>query len=143
MSGRWPATAGPGCLLVLILVLLNLQASQLPGKGGFEADPAGPQPALEEATPDCEVPPPSPYPGHQREEILHQLGVQPWHAAGFRGAGLKVAILDTGFHGYRAFLGHALPAQVTARSFRPDGNLEARDSQHGILCCEVVHALAP
>ena len=29
------------------------------------------------------------------------------------------------------------------RSFRSDGNLEAHDSQHGILCGEVVHALAP
>ncbi len=30
-----------------------------------------------------------------------------------------------------------------AKSFRNDGNLEARDSQHGILCGEVIHALAP
>src|SRR5262249_38624940 len=29
------------------------------------------------------------------------------------------------------------------RSFRADGNLEAKDSQHGILCGEVVHAFAP
>src|SRR6202008_4990249 len=36
-----------------------------------------------------------------------------------------------------------LPEHVTARSFRADGNMEARDSQHGILCGEVVHAIAP
>ena len=66
-----------------------------------------------------------------------------WHAAGCRGQGVKVAVLDTGFRGYRDFLGKALPAKVTARSFRADGNLEARDSQHGILCGEVIHALAP
>src|SRR5262249_33569648 len=36
-----------------------------------------------------------------------------------------------------------LPARVQARSFRFDGNLEARDSQHGVLCGEVVRALAP
>jgi subtilisin family serine protease len=41
------------------------------------------------------------------------------------------------------YLGKGLPREVTARSFRDDGNLEARDSQHGILCAEVVHALAP
>jgi subtilisin family serine protease len=29
------------------------------------------------------------------------------------------------------------------RSFRRDHNLEARDSQHGILCGEVIHTLAP
>src|SRR5262249_11917243 len=36
-----------------------------------------------------------------------------------------------------------LPEHVTIRSFRQDGNLEAKDSQHGILCAEVVHAVAP
>jgi len=56
---------------------------------------------------------------------------------------MKVAILDSGFCGYRAYLGKVLPAQVKVRSFRTDGNLEARDSQHGVLCGEVIHALAP
>src|SRR5262249_26692420 len=59
------------------------------------------------------------------------------------GRGLKVAILDSGFRDYRTALGKALPEQVTACSFRSDANLEARDSQHGILCGEVVHAIAP
>src|SRR5581483_9747219 len=40
-------------------------------------------------------------------------------------------------------LGKALPAKVSVHSFRKDGNLEARDSQHGILCGEVIHTLAP
>jgi hypothetical protein len=76
-------------------------------------------------------------------ERLEQLGARAWHARGWTGRGVKVAVLDTGFRGYRAHLGHALPAHVPARAFRADGNLEARDSQHGILCGEVVHALAP
>jgi hypothetical protein len=84
-----------------------------------------------------------PAPAVPREKCLADLGVTAWHAAGHRGQGVKVAILDTGFRGYRDFLGKALPARVTARSFCSDGNLEARDSQHGILCGEVVHALAP
>jgi subtilisin family serine protease len=74
---------------------------------------------------------------------LAALGVDQWHKTGARGRGAKVAILDTGFRGYKNFLGTALPANVTARSFRKDGNLEARDSQHGILCGEVIHTLAP
>src|SRR5262249_10107179 len=45
--------------------------------------------------------------------------------------------------GYRAYLGKALPERVTVQSFRRDGDLEARDSRHGILCGEAVHALAP
>ena len=72
-----------------------------------------------------------------------QVGADRWQAGGFRGRGVKVAVLDTGFRGWREHLGKALPAHVTARSFRADGNLEARDSQHGILCGEVIHTLAP
>jgi hypothetical protein len=71
------------------------------------------------------------------------LGVARWHEAGYCGQGIKIAVLDSGFRGFRAHLGQDLPARVTARSFRSDGNLEAKDSQHGILCAEVVHALAP
>jgi Subtilase family len=78
-----------------------------------------------------------------REEALARLGVDIWHQAGHRAQGTKVAILDSGFHEYQSFLGKVLPASVTVRSFRTDGNLEARDSQHGILCGEVIHALAP
>ncbi len=54
-----------------------------------------------------------------------------------------MAVLDSGFHGYQAHLGAALPPTVKVHSFRFDGNLEAKDSQHGILCAEVIHALAP
>jgi subtilisin family serine protease len=118
------------CLLALGL---------LGGRGGLEAG------ALwhEEATPDCGPVAPDTDPVQHRKVRLANLGVDRWHAAGIRGRGVKVAILDTGFRGYRAQLGKALPAQVTTHSFRPDGNMEARDSQHGILCAEVVHALAP
>lgn len=77
------------------------------------------------------------------ESHLALLGVPRWHEAGYLGKGTKVAILDSGFRDYRTFLGRSLPKQVAARSFRFDGNLEARDSQHGILCAEVVHAMAP
>src|SRR5262249_32254888 len=65
--------------------------------------------------------------------LLAQLGIARWPAAGYGGRGVKVAILDSGFRGYRKQLGKALPARVTVHSFRRDGNLEARDSQHGIL----------
>jgi subtilisin family serine protease len=100
-------------------------------------------PAAEEATPDSVVPPSKYAPAWLRQQHLARLGVERWHAAGYRGQGIKIAILDSGFRGYRQFLGKALPARVTVRSFRVDGNLEARDSQHGILCAEVLHALAP
>ncbi|MGE3808743.1 MAG: S8 family serine peptidase [Gemmataceae bacterium] len=79
----------------------------------------------------------------ERERILSAIGATRWHQAGFRGQGIKVAILDSGFRGYRDHLGKALPKQVTVKSFRQDGDLEARDSQHGILCAEIIHAVAP
>lgn len=78
-----------------------------------------------------------------RPEQVAKLGADAWHQAGYRGKGIKVAILDSGFRGYKDQLGKALPEHVTARTFRKDGNFEARDSQHGVLCAEVVHALAP
>jgi hypothetical protein len=78
-----------------------------------------------------------------RAGLLARLGLDRWHSAGHRGAGITVAVLDTGFRGYRSYLGTALPASVRTQSFRLDGDLEARDSQHGILCGEVIHALAP
>ncbi len=79
----------------------------------------------------------------ERNRLIARLGAEPWHRTGTLGKGIKVAILDSGFRGYRAYLGDILPASVKARSFRHDGNLEARDSQHGIMCGEVIHALAP
>ncbi len=100
-------------------------------------------PAAEEATPETLAPRSKDAPALARRHHLERLGVERWHAAGFRGQGVKIAVLDSGFRGYRQFLGGALPANVTVRSFRQDGNLEARDSQHGILCAEVLHALAP
>jgi subtilisin family serine protease len=110
------------------------------GFGDFSA-PLGPSPSRAE----------TPQSGSEAEvalqasqgRLLGRLGSLSWHKAGYRGRGVKIAILDTGFRGYRAHLGKALPAVVKVHSFRLDGDLEARDSQHGILCGEVVHTLAP
>lgn len=74
---------------------------------------------------------------------LAGLSVPAWHDAGVQGQGMTVAVLDSGFRNYRDFLGKGLPASVGVRSFRKDGDLEARPSQHGILCGEVLHTVAP
>jgi subtilisin family serine protease len=93
----------------------------------------------------------------ERRQHLEALGVAAWHDAEHRGAGMKVAVLDTGFRDYRRLTKHpaasladsesssagVLPSPVGVRSFRPDGQLDARDSQHGLLCTEIVHAVAP
>jgi hypothetical protein len=118
----------------VILVLLAL--------GPIPATRAG-QESGDSATADSSNVTAEPFPAVQRSACFARLGVDQWHKAGQHGHGVKIAILDSGFRGYRDFLGTALPARVTARSFRGDGNLEAKDSQHGILCGEVIHALAP
>ncbi|MCK4732288.1 MAG: S8 family serine peptidase, partial [Methanophagales archaeon] len=59
-----------------------------------------------------------------------------------------VAIVDLGFEGYEDLLGTELPANVTVRSFRVDGDitgggLPILDRVHGTACAEVVHDVAP
>src|SRR5438552_2794477 len=122
----------------LILGVCCLAVLTLTMRGAAET-PAASAP---ESTPESAA---RPYadPLQARLQPLTRLGVDRWHQTGYRGRGVKIAILDTGFRGYRAHLDRALPAQVTPKSFRSDGNLEAKDSQHGILCAEVLHSLAP
>jgi hypothetical protein len=96
-----------------------------------------------DATPDSAAHPSGAHPALERLKHLARLGVDRWHAARYRGKGIKIAVLDSGFRGYRQFLGNALPDHVTVRSFRNDRNLEAKDTQHGILCAEVLHTIAP
>ena len=82
-------------------------------------------------------------PSLERRTHLANLGALRWHQDGRRGKGVKLAVLDSGFRDYRQFLGKGMPARVKTQSFRRDQNLEARDSQHGILCAEVLHSIAP
>ena len=97
----------------------------------------------EEAAPDHGPTAVQGTPAPDRAHHLGLLGVPTWHGEGYRGQGIKIAVLDSGFRGFRSHLGAALPKRVVWQSFRADGDLEARDSQHGILCGEVLHALAP
>jgi hypothetical protein len=82
-------------------------------------------------------------PQHALAHALDRLGVHAWHKAGYQGQGLKIAILDSGFKGYSRAMDRVFPRQVRVRSFRKDGRLDAKESQHGILCAEVVRRLAP
>ena len=107
------------------------------------APPAQPSAVTEGAAQEHLTPADLEVPALERKLHLENLGIERWHQKKLRGKGIKVAILDSGFRDYRRFLGNGLPQSVRSKSFRWDQNLEARDSQHGILCAEVVHALAP
>lgn len=68
-----------------------------------------------------------------------------YHAAGLRGQGVRVAIIDGGFQGYNAKLGSELPAAVVVKNFvdgQPDAEVDATTA-HGTACAEIVHDMAP
>jgi subtilisin family serine protease len=141
-SLRSRTTLAAGRLAPLLLLAVSLLGfhSAAPSAGAELPAKTAPAPEVrDEAAKSIRAPDADP----KRPTQFAQLGVDAWHTAGYRGKGVKVAVLDSGFRGYRDQLGKALPDHVTVRSFRRDGNLEAKDSQHGILCGEVVHTLAP
>ncbi len=68
-------------------------------------------------------------------------GADLWHAAGFTGSGVSVAVIDGGFAGYSSLLGTELPASVQTANFCDAGLTTATD--HGTAVAEVVHEVAP
>jgi subtilisin family serine protease len=151
MKRKQPLSLGLALATSLWLALTVLVLLALPVSGRFDRSIRG---ASEEPPPDRSIWArlSDSGPVHEQEVLrartalksaLAELGVPAWHSAGHQGQGVKIAILDSGFKGHRAALGKALPALVKVRSFRKDGELEGRESQHGILCGEVVHRLAP
>jgi subtilisin family serine protease len=83
--------------------------------------------------------------GGSTTEGLAVINGLAWQAAGYTGSGVKVAIIDGGFTGYRGLLGTDLPASVTAKNF-VDGETDAQvdgTSEHGTACVEVIYDIAP
>src|ERR1700722_7275292 len=72
-----------------------------------------------------------------------RLGGMTWRAGGYFGRGVKVAVLDGDFYGYKEERGASLPWNVVAKSFRDDEDLETGSTGHGLRAAQVVHALAP
>ncbi len=78
-------------------------------------------------------------------EGVAAAGAGPWHAAGWRGQGVSIAVIDGGFMGYPARLGNDLPGSVTVKNFA-DGQTDAQvdgSTRHGTACAEIVHDMAP
>ncbi|MBC7237186.1 MAG: S8 family serine peptidase, partial [Chloroflexi bacterium] len=70
------------------------------------------------------------------------LNADAWQAAGYTGAGVKIAVVDLGFQGYASLLGSELPGGLIAYSARADGDIEAGE-RHGTGCAEIVYDVAP
>ncbi len=66
----------------------------------------------------------------------------PWHNAGYRGAGVRIAVIDAGFQGYTALLGTDLPASVVTQNFASTGDIGG-GTPHGTACAEIVYDMAP
>lgn len=81
-------------------------------------------------------------------EVLDQIGATEYHAHGFLGQNVRVAIIDTQFDGYtdRIDVGE-LPSNTITISFDEDGelsnNLVLGKGSHGTACAEIVHDVAP
>jgi hypothetical protein len=79
-----------------------------------------------------------------QSEGLSNMGIEAWKNASIDGHGVKVAIVDAGFEGYKNLLGSELPPEdrVIVKSFRRDGDIEAKQD-HGAAVAEIVFDIAP
>ncbi len=78
------------------------------------------------------------------DEGVSDIGASAWQNSGDTGAGMKIAVLDPGFSGYDQRIASGdLPANVTVRSFRADGDITGGGQVHGTACAEIVYDVAP
>ncbi len=77
------------------------------------------------------------------------IGAQAWHAAGYNGVGVKVAIWDFGFRDYKKLVGVELPPweRLTAKGFNLPvaglANDDPEEAKHGTAVAEIVYDIAP
>jgi len=90
--------------------------------------------------------PPRGYPDVVSEGVA-RVSAQNFTAIGFKGQGIKVAVLDGGFSGYSGLLGTELPSSVTIKSFFNStsgaGDITGGGQKHGTACAENVYDMAP
>jgi hypothetical protein len=57
------------------------------------------------------------------QNALRDSGLERWQARGFRGRGVRVAIIDSDFRGYESFQGKQLPAKLRYVDFTAERNI--------------------
>jgi subtilisin family serine protease len=86
--------------------------------------------------------PAQPVPEAVHGEGVASTGAASWHRAGARGEGVKIAVIDLGFEGYRHSQATGdLPASVVKADFCPAGGFAATD--HGTAVAEIIAEMAP
>ena len=95
--------------------------------------------------------PPMPAQGTVVSEGVALHGAAAWHDAGYKGKGVKIAIIDSGFQGFQSLMGTELPSTVEARCYTSTGvftsSLSDCDNsdtgKHGTAVAEAVFDIAP
>ena len=95
--------------------------------------------------------PPQPAQGTISSEAASAHGATAWHSAGFKGQGVRIGIIDTGFSGFRGLMGSELPSSVEARCYTDVGTFtpnltdcdNADTSSHGTAVTEAAFDIAP
>ena len=99
--------------------------------------------------------PPQPEQGAVVSGGVAAHGVTSWHAAGFRGRGVKIGVIDLSFEGFAGLMGSELPATVNARCYSGIGNFTANLTDcistsspeshrlHGTAVTEAIFDIAP
>ena len=83
-----------------------------------------------------------PVPDAVRGQGVASTGAALWHKAGVRGDGVKIAVVDVGFAGYRRSQGTGdLPESAVKVDFCGPGGFDATD--HGTAVAEIVNEMAP
>ncbi len=80
-------------------------------------------------------------------EGVAKINATAFHNAGYRGQGVKIAIIDLGFYNYEKLLGSELPSNVIIKSFynstSGNGDIKGDYQVHGTAVAEIVHDVAP
>ena len=94
--------------------------------------------------------PPQPAQGTTSSEAASAHGATAWHSAGFKGQGVRIGIIDTGFSGFRVLMRSELPSLVEARCYTDVGiftanltDCETGDDPHGTAVTEAAFDIAP
>ena len=93
----------------------------------------------QEAQPQAAMPP-VPMVGSRTTQGVAASNASAWHAAGYTGAGVRVAVIDGGFIGYSALLGSDLPGTISTYDWTGTGI--GTDIEHGTACAEIVYDMA-
>lgn len=80
-----------------------------------------------------------------KNEGVKLMGADKWQAAGFKGKGAKIGVIDEGYKYYQKFLGTTLPAGLEIKDFDEEegGAGVIDDSVHGTAVLEIIYSLAP